>query len=697
MKNLKSFFIFLSRNKLYTFINVFGLSISLMFVILIANYTVGELTIDDFHTNRDRIYILGNGEHFGSAHNIVNRLEGRYPEIEKMCVVAKNDDIVWKILNKNYSVDPLFVDSTFLDMFSFDLVRGDRKEVLRSKNNVVLSETFANKVFGSQNPVGETINIFDSVSLVVSGVFKTPRNTMFALGDVWLPFDNIKYYNESMISDLLSNAAGANVFLQTFAGTDITQKENDMLGYFKTVFWVYERELWNKVKITPFHDIYFSDRSSDYLHSEAFNIGDYKRIMIFISVGILILLFAVTNYINLTVAQTSFRAKEMATRRLVGSSRRAVFSKMIIESFAMCLVAFVVGLLFAASLEPYVNNILGAKISIFGNMTYLWIAYYALFIIILSIIAGVIPAIAVSNFKPIDVVKGSFKYKSKMLYSKIFIIFQNVITIVLISSAITMVLQIRHLVNADMGYKHDAIIDLGLGSINYSKETYTSLRNELQKLPCVESVGFSCGTPLGGGNNITMNYKEDMISFQMLPIDSAGFKMLGFQKIRDNNLADKRKGVWFNETAMRVMGLPIDTTMVKIGENDIMIAGVVKDFQIRNIVDQIIPCYMTIREDVEPWEMLIKVNGDLVKAFDDVKGVYEPFSNGVEFTGRYVDDDIRNAYESQRKTSVIVVIFTIIAILISALGLLAMATYFIQQRSMEIAVRKVFGSTSGEV
>lgn len=691
MKNLKSFFVFLGRNKLYTFINVFGLSVSLLFVILIANYTIGELSTDRFQKNAHRIFAVSDGERYGDAHHLIYRLESRYPEIEKSCGVSHYGFITAKVANRNVNISSYFVDSTFFDLFSFELVHGDRTQVLKSENSVVISESFAHKVFGDINPLGQVIILTDSVSVVVDGVAKDFKNTMFLDFDIMLPFPIIRYFNDSMFDEQLSNAGSTVVFMQTYEGADLVSKSADMLEYFKTFYWIYKEGVSDKVQVVSMEDMYFSGM---YTGGDHLRFGNKEFITILLSVGLLILLFAVTNYINLTVAQTSFRAKEMATRRLLGSSRGAIFSKMICESLLICGTAFVIGLFLAFAFEPYANNLLQANISVFGDMTSLWAFAYLAFVVLIGVISGMIPAVIISKFKPIDVVKGTFKHKSKLVYSKVFIVFQNVITIVLIASALTMYLQIRYLINADLGYNRHAIIHIETWGANLAEQA-KSFRNELRKLPCVEEVAFVQGTPLDGGNNFTMKYNDAMISFQCFTLDSAAFKMLGLQIVRDNKLTEN--GWWFNETAMRMMGIPMDTTEVYVGYSNRKISGVIRDFQLRDITQKSGACYIQFDEDMYPWNILVKVNGDLVSSYKAVGELHRQFSDGLEFNGNYIDHEIQGIYESERTTSTIVLFFAFVAILISALGLLAMATYFIQQRSMEIAVRKVFGSTSGEM
>lgn len=191
-----------------------------------------------------------------------------------------------------------------------------------------------------------------------------------------------------------------------------------------------------------------------------FNYGSWPFVMILFGVGAVILLFAVMNYINLTVAQTGFRAKEMAARRLLGASRGEIILKLILESTFLCVVAFVIALFLAAAVEPGASRLLGSKIGVWQDMTPAVVACYAAFIVVLGVVAGFIPAMMVSRYKPVDIVRGSFRHRTKMFYSKVLITIQNVITIVLIATSLTIGLQIRHLISAPMGYNTADILDI---------------------------------------------------------------------------------------------------------------------------------------------------------------------------------------------------------------------------------------------
>ena len=330
--NFKSFFKFLSRNKTYTAIDIFGLSVSLMFVILIAVYSVQELSTDKYHEKGDRIYVLSSEANTGSAYKLAYRLQERYPEIEKVCPVAP-----WgfyhtsvTVADKNFNAELMFADTTFFDFFSFPLLVGDRNHVMDADDYGVISESFARKVFSDSDPIGQVVQVNDSIRIQVNGIMKDIQNSTIPYCDILMGIKQLKYMEEEMDSDQFYNTGAVNNFIMIKEGADLLAKTDDIVAYFKEVFWMYQRGIYSKVLLNPLEDFYFSDMGTYTLAK-----GDWQFVMILLSVGILILLFAIINYINLTVAQTAFRAKEMATRRLLGSSRGDLFLRLIMESTLM--------------------------------------------------------------------------------------------------------------------------------------------------------------------------------------------------------------------------------------------------------------------------------------------------------------------------------------------------------------------------
>ena len=683
-----------------------------MFVILIADYTLRQLTCDDYHAKADRIYVIGNEECITSGYYLQKYLRDRYPEIESTCAVAvsgQSTDAMQPVEagQGKYSATILFADTTFFRIFDFELLEGDREQALASRDNVVLSESFARKVFGTFNPMGQVIRFPDEEkSYVVSGVVRDIDRSVIPNMDIIMRAERLCDIN-SANDERMSNSGAVTTFILARPGADLTAKIPDMLDYFKEIYWIYKGNVYQHVTLTPLRDVYFLSQNND----GGFNYGSWPFVMILFGVGAVILLFAVMNYINLTVAQTGFRAKEMAARRLLGASRGEIILKLILESTFLCVVAFVIALFLAAAVEPGASRLLGSKIGVWQDMTPAVVACYAAFIVVLGVVAGFIPAMMVSRYKPVDIVRGSFRHRTKMFYSKVLITIQNVITIVLIATSLTIGLQIRHLISAPMGYNTADILDIST-EIFLGKKQIAQFREELLREPCVEAVALGCGTPHDRGNNNTMQYGPDrMIGFQIFIGDSTYFRILGLERLRDNHLATREDGnnaLFVNQYALQALGIAEDATNFKVGENytyNYDIAGVYRDFQLGSALDELQPVLLKYYDSPEeflkkayPWNILVKIHGDKTAAYNTVKSVFERISDGAVFTGaEYIEQEIEADYAQQRRILHIVGIFTLVAILISALGLVAMSTYYIQQKEQEVAVRKVFGSTRGEV
>ena len=690
--NFKSYFQFLNRNKAYTAIDVFGLSVSLMFVILIAVYTMQELSTDKFQEKGKRICVVGNESGPVTAVPVPYKLQERYPEIEKVCPVIASQLANSQVFygDKRLKANLVAADSTFFDLFSFKLTEGNPEQVLSDRYNVVVSETFALKMFGQEEPVGKSIRISDSTSVIVTGVMEDIRNSVIPYADILMRIERVEEFNPGLSKTRADNAGSTVGFLLLHEGADLTQKKEDMMSFFKEHFWPYKIDAWKEITITPFEDLYFSSFKWTPIRQ-----GDRNFVLVLMSVGILILVFAVFNYINLTVAQAGQRAKEMATRRLLGSSRGELFMRLMLEATLLTVISFSIGCLLAVSAVPYANELLNTKLYLQEACTPAVIGATIGFILLIGFLAGLIPAFLISASKPIDVVRGTFRRQTKMIFSKCFITFQNTITIVTLSVALVMGLQIYHMIVAPLGYNTQGILSME-NQFRSANERSMAVDRLLQ-LTSVKSIGFSNGTPFSGGNNLTGIYEGKSLSCQQLVLDSTAFRILGLLIKQDNQVASNDSWSWYlTEKAFKDMGLPEDAKAFHLKEGDpAPILGVIRDFQLRDISLDNPPLMLRFNEfnkpNDEPWDVLIEVDGNLFTAYDEIRKICEEITQ-VEFNGKYMDQQIQDSFESQIRLVKIITVFSVIAILISLLGLLAMSTYFIQQRSQEVAVRKVFGS-----
>ncbi|MFQ9504411.1 MAG: FtsX-like permease family protein [Alistipes indistinctus] len=689
--DFRAFLNFLGRNKLYTAINIFGFSISLMFVILLVTYTRQEYAVDQFHSNKERIFRLCDETDACFAPLIGRDLKARYPEIETYVRLFETDEVA-TAGERHLKAKILLSDPDFFRMFSFRLAEGDTAQVLRSKNGALLSESFARNLFPEGNYLDKTVTI-KGESVPVTGILRPFGNSQFVTPDVMLSFEEwapLVYGWDGVLKRGYASASFP-LYLMLKPHADLSAKMPDMLSHLKTYYWPYKDDHARELTIIPLTEVYLSN---PLYASEQIRIGSKTLINTFFSVAMLILLFAVINYINLSTAQSESRAREMAVRRLLGCSRKALFTRLIVESVLLCILSLLIALLLAGIAEPIFNRILQTHISVSNLFSASNLGIGVVAIILLGLLTGVIPASVITRARPIDVVRGSFRHKTKMVYNKILIGFQYLITIVLLGCTLTMSRQINMMLHADLGFDTANKLYLSIPDLNPGQSA--GLKNQLLQIAGVENVALVRGVPMLGFNNTSDTWHDRPISIQRFEGDSSYLKIMGFRILRDNR-TDDRKAIWLNETAMQAMELPDSASYCEYFKCPI--AGIVQDFRYRDLTHPAEPCIIEhMQDNYWPWACIIQLtNLDSPVTLRTIERVYREYTGGMPCEYKTYDEVMHQQYAAQQRMSDILFGFTLVAILISALGILAMATYFIRQRSMEIAVRKVFGSTNREV
>ena len=711
MSYFSSTYKFLSRNKLYTIVNIVGLSVALMFVILLADYSYSTATVDKFQKNGDRIYMLCNENSSGSAWGIQPHLLSRYPEIERTSAFICSTREV-KVGENKMRAKCACVDSSFFDMFIIKMLDGDAKQAFTGKKNIIISKSFAAKAFGKESPVGRTLKFdgggFSGEDFTIAGVFDDIRNSVLPNADLFADFSVANSFNYSLMTAEMNNAGGALVFVMAKKGADIKAKEADMLEYFKTFFWIYSREWAKKVNLMPLHEVFFNT-NEDAQYTELNN-GSRKMMDLMTALAAIILLFAVANYVSLSVAQSGFRAKEMATRRLVGASKESIFRRMILEAVAMTAVAFIIGFLLSIAAQPEANKLLNSDIDVVKDLDGVHILAYVLIVALTGVLAGIIPAAVISSSKPIEIVRGTLRRKTNATYGKILVTVQNVISIAMLSCALIMSSQTKHLINAPLGYNTKDVLDIYLWQHKFSDQV--AFKKAVDELPCVEMTAFGCGNPADGGNNSTVECLDHDVSFRVLKGDDNYFKMLDIKCPDGSYPPASPQSRYFNDYALKQTGTAKDAPEMRLGKNhewSWKSAGEIKDFQVWNITREKTAIAVqnygdfervladtTMKSIESPWEILIKTKGDHKAAYAQVGAAYKK-TFGLEMDdAKYLDQIIGDQFENEKKVAKMVNIFSAIAMLISALGLLAISTYYIRQRRKDIAVRKVIGATSSE-
>lgn len=690
---MKSFWNFLRKNKLYAAVNLVGLTVSMAFVLLLAVYIQRQLTTDSFQQNADRIYVVANEDNVTMGYWLDKHLKNNFPEIEKGCCVANiASAAAFNIDGERVYGSTMAADSTFFEMFSYDLVEGNKADWRVSQDRCMVSREFANAHFGDKDPLGQTIslNYEGSFQLTVCGVYEDFGNSILKAPDVLIRGDLMPLINTSH-DEYMSNAGGGICFVMAYPGADLQARHSDILDWCEENFWVYKSQ-YDKVRIIPLRDMYFLNEGIRY-GSDTIQFGNRSFVNLLLAMCILLLAFAVLNYINMTTALTGFRAKEMATRRLVGADKRSIFFKVISESTLICGISMLLAILLAEALAPTASRILEYQVSVFKAVTPVNILLVLGFILVLGILAGIVPALLIQKAQPIEIVRGTLRLKTKTVYSKVIIVVQNVVAVVMLVSALTIGLQIRHMVSADLGYntKDILVVDNAFGQTGQIRPLLDRLRAE----PCVEEVGQGDGIPLGGTNNWTMEMLDGhWVSFQQIQGDDKYFDILGLKVKQDNHQPNKW---WLNEYAFKQIGIEETAMEFQSAKNGTRaIGGIYYDFKIRPLEQDQSAAMIYNRgenpNDDYPWVLLVKTTGDQAAAKKQVEAACKEVFPDRLFEAQYIEEMIEDGFADESRVLNIVLIFTLLSILVSALGLFAMSSYYMQQEIRSVSVKKVFGA-----
>lgn len=705
----------LSRNKLYSGITVFGFAMALTFVLLLGTYIRQELSVDDFHVNKDRIFMLSNDKGYGSSGPIGPMLQNQFPEIESFTRFMLNKEgLVQVSPTEKLRFTYAYVDPSFFKIFSFPLLDGIPEEVMRERYSAVVSRSFARKIFGNESPVGKEITIGQGVQVPVTGVMEDiPDDTHFERFDVAVNIAGLSAYWGWSGGEVLES-----IGISTFAlymlekpGADLMSREADILACFQKNYPQYQMEnAPKKVIIEPLKEIYFSQAGGWGKQNSKTLLG------VLGAIAAVILLLAVINYINLSVAQGGMRAKEMSVKKLLGSSRRMLFSQYIGESVFLCTVALIIAAGFSLLAEPLFNRIMDTHCSIAGMISPWTVGIILGGIVLIGIVAGVVPAWVVTRFNAIEVMKGAFRKKNKGVYSKVLISFQYVVAITLIICTIVLVKQTHFMRNYDMGFDRENIARFSYVLDAGQKE---ALRNEVMQVAGVKDVAFACGDPLDGGSSQVFDSDGKQMSFKSFKVDSSFFRIMGI-KLEPTGVPNiegvpysswvmrggktealqlRFQSVWLNQEAVRQLGVGELPLEFKQDGRMCPVMGVMDNFHTGGLSLHMVPLIISpIQAPETPWTMLVQMQGaDQYATFNAVKEVYNKLSQGTPFESAFINDEIAQWYDRTERISEMIGNLCMLAILLSAMGILAMATYFIQQRIKEIGVRRVNGATVREV
>ncbi len=696
------------RHRGFSFINISGLAIGLTAGFLILLYVGFELSYDKFHTKADRIYRVvadiktptDNIEANIPSWAVPPHLEKEFPEITSAVRISGLNMLVRKDEVKFMEENAIAADSAFFNLFDFKLVQGDKNKVLKAPFSIVLSKTTAKKYFGDQDPMGKTLKIFDEGRIAtVTGVMEDIPENSHINTDMVLSMTS---YTQDMNVELDTQwgSYNASAYILVGANTNIDQLESKFPDFL-------ERNNGEAMKSDKMFVTLFLEPFKDvYLRSPRGGAGDgsIDNVYIFSIIAIFILLIACINFINLTTARSVERAKEVGIRKVIGAEKRQLGLQFIGESVIISLLAFILTVVLTALLLPYFNELAGKIVSngIFSSPIHI----LTLFLISLSIgvLAGIYPALVLSSFKPISVLKGSFSTGTKgVLLRKGLVISQFTISIALIIGTIIIYSQMSFMRNQELGFDKDQMLIL---ETNVSP-SQIELKQAIDDLPGVKSTSFSSSVP-GAGNNAAYSEIENNIGeLQIANLDvyfvdedyipQFDLKLLAGRAFSRDFATDSTEAMVINETAVKLFGY--NKPEEAIGKNfkqwgrEGKIIGVVQDFHYRSLQRNINP--LTIRLEPQATNLIaVKINPQNIKqVVASIEKKWQTIMPDKPFNYYFLDELFNQQYQSEERFGNLFLNFAALAILISCLGLLGLAAYSTLQRRREIGIRKVLGSS----
>lgn len=685
-----------------------GLTVGMTACFLIFLHVKFELSYDNFHSKADRIYRLVTDVKTSSENlhaettswAFAPKMKSELPEVQSFIRISRGDFLFTKGDIKFQEDKMLFADSTLFKVFDFKLIKGNPQTALKNPYSIVLSETYAKKYFGEENPLGQALLFSENmVPATVTGVMKDiPENSQIKT-DL---FVSMSTYTEKInpIVDGDAGYFGAMTYLLLKPGTNANAFEKKLPSFLDK--WI-GKDLDNsqvhyELFIEPLRDVYLYS-----VRGGAKN-ANIRNVYVFSIIAIFILFIACFNFINLTTARASERAKEVGIRKVVGASKSQLGKQFLGESILLCLIAFVLTVLLSALLLPSFNQLSGKIIStgIFSNFSYILVLFFAS--IAIGLIAGIYPALVLSSFKPIVVLKGRFSTGTKgVLLRKGLVVLQFAISIALIIGTIMVYSQMKYMHNQDLGFNKEQMIILETNG-DSSKFAF---KQSILTIPNVKSVSLSSSVPGMGinaayskvenknGDMQVANLDRYAVDFDFIP--QFEMKMVAGRSFSRDFATDSTQALILNETAVKQFGYSSPDQIIgkrfeQWGRKGKVI-GVVKDFHYRALQQKIKPLSIVIAPNAVHLVNIKVAAADIPKTLDAIESKWQEMIPSRPFNYTFLDETFNKQYRDEERFQKLFFIFSILAIFISCLGLLGLISYSTIQRTKEIGIRKILGAS----
>ena len=702
----------LTRNKVFSVINIAGLSLGLTCCMLIVLYTKDEVSFDRFQENKDQLYrvmVTSTDERETRTFGSTNAIHGPtfkqdIPEIREV-IRAQSNSFVIKKGNELLKEDVLFADAPFFTVFSMPLLSGDPKTVLSDIHSIVLSEDLAEKYFGSKNAVGQTMNLKigdEFEPFIVSGVAKRcPQNSSVQF-DAVLPF---AYQEAKGWTDSEWMGFYMNTFLLLHEKADyqaVVSKMNQVSKRKTVVEPGKEKDHFSVVfGLMPFLDMHLQSGSGDVrngLDHASSPIYSY----ILSGIAIFILLIACINFVNLTVARSLNRAKEIGVRKVAGGLRKQLIYQFLGESFLLSFLAFALAVVFTQMALPVFNELANKQLALSYLLdTGLVSGYIALFFLT-GLVAGVYPALVLSGFSPVQTLYNRTKLTQKNYLTKGLVIFQFALSVCLVIGTIVIYSQFEYMTNKDLGYNDQNLVSFGLGRGGPGKEVMEVVQNELKNTVGIASVAAFNGNYNGTGAKVDGHE----IGFGYIGVSDEFLSTLQIPLLKGRNFSksyttDPDEAIVVNEAFVKRAGLknPIGQEVNFEWKNKKMkIIGVIRDYHYASLKDTIAPLVLTQDPNYRIGTIIAKLDSKDTPA--TIKAIEKIFRNHIKnlpFEYKFEDEANLKRYESEAKWKQMITLAAVLSIFVSCIGLFGLATFNAETRVKEIGIRKVLGASVASI
>jgi putative ABC transport system permease protein len=726
----------LLRNKGFSFINLFGLTIGITCCLLIGLYIANELSFDKYHAKADRIWRVsrkftnpdGSTQlHLGHlAPPFAPLLQNEFPDIEEATRVFSYN-ATFRRGEQLYFEDQFFaVEPGFVNIFDVLMIAGDAKTGLTNPMTMMLSESTAKKYFGdnylNENPVGQTMKFDSRHDFKITGIYKDfPYNSHFH-PDFLASFSTMRdtnFYGAEQLKTNFGNNAFS-TYLLLPKNYPVDKLEAQFPAFLDKVMANVNMNpdspkpsTWTSLHLMPMTDIHLHG----HLDTEIETNGDIKRIWIFGIIAVFVLLIACINYMNLSTARSATRAREIGVRKVVGAERKEIAGQFLSESVLLAIVATFLGIALAFIALPFVNKVIGQQLQVQTS----WLAMIPLVVLLLAVLTGILagayPAFFLSSLSPLKTLKSSKGNLStgSGLLRKTLVVSQFIISAALIIAVLVVFRQLSFMQNKDLGVKKDHVIATTF--FTSLAPQYEAFRNEMLSNPAIKNITRSTRLPAGrlldsfGSAKAQVesdSLMQSKINLKFVTIDhrfvpTYGLEMAAGRNFREDQGADRFESFILNEAAVREMGWQSNEEAVgkriQYGGRDAHLVGVLRDFNFESLHQDILPMIVFIPRDSTFFNYIsLQLDGNqITEGIAHVKSTWQKFLPNLPFDYHFIDEDYGKLYEAEQRQGRVFIGFAILAILIACLGLFGLAAFLAQQRVKEIGVRKVLGATTAGI